>query len=58
MRAYKRQGQIEERIKIIKGPLSIVPNFLRDPKRIASLVFVVIQASKFIPSSSTKPGRL
>ena len=46
MRAYKRQGQIEERIKIIKGPLSIAPNFLRDPKRIASLVFVVIQALK------------
>ena len=46
MQIYKRQGQIEERIKTIKGPLSVAPNFLRDPKRIASLVFVVIQALK------------
>lgn len=43
---YKRQGQIEHRMKVIKGPLHVAPIYLKDPKRIASMFFVIVQALK------------
>lgn len=43
---YKQQSQIEYRMKVIKGPLRVAPILLKDPKRIAALFFVIVQALK------------
>lgn len=43
---YKQQGRIEHRIKAVKGPLHVAPIHLKDPKRIAAMFFVVVQALK------------
>ncbi len=43
---YKQQSQIEHRMKVIKGPLQVAPIYLKDPKRIASLFFIIVQALK------------
>jgi len=46
LHTYKKQTQIEERIKVTKGPLKVAPVYLKDPKRIAALFFIIVQALK------------
>ncbi len=43
---YKKQSRIEDRIKAIKGPLGLSPMFLKLPKHIAALFFIILQALK------------
>lgn len=43
---YKQQGQIEYRIKNIKSMMKVAPVFLKLPKRIKSMFFIIMQALK------------
>lgn len=44
LRLYKEQYRVEQRFGDFKGPLAVSPLFLKDNRRIASLVFVVYLA--------------
>jgi transposase len=44
VRAYKEQIQVERRIGNLKGPLAVAPMFLKNPKRMAGLLYVLIWA--------------
>jgi transposase len=44
VRAYKEQIQVERRIGNLKGPLAVAPLFLKNPKRMAGLLYILIGA--------------
>jgi transposase len=41
---YKEQNQVERRIHHLKGPLAVAPMFLKNPERIAGLMYILIWA--------------
>jgi transposase len=41
---YKEQSQVERRIHHLKGPLAVAPMFLKNPKRIAGLLCILVWA--------------
>lgn len=41
---YKEQSQIERRFHHLKGPLAVAPMFLKNPERIAGLLYILIWA--------------
>lgn len=44
LRTYKGQIQVERRIGNLKGPLAVTPMFLKNPKRMAGLLYILIWA--------------
>jgi transposase len=44
LRTYKGQIQVERRIGNLKGPLAVTPMFLKNPKRMAGLLYVLMWA--------------
>jgi transposase len=41
---YKEQSQVERRFHHLKGPLAVAPMFLKNPERIAGLLYILIWA--------------
>jgi transposase len=41
---YKQQSQVERRFSNMKGPLAVAPMFLKNPKRIAGLLCILVWA--------------
>lgn len=41
---YRDQSKVERRFHYMKGPLAVAPMFLKNPERIAGLLFIVILA--------------
>ncbi len=41
---YKEQSQVERRFHHLKGPLAVAPMFLKNPQRIAGLLYILIWA--------------
>jgi transposase len=41
---YKEQSQVERRFHHLKGPLAVAPMFLKNPERIAGLMYILIWA--------------
>jgi transposase len=41
---YRDQSKIEKRFHHLKGPLAVAPMFLKNPKRIAGMLFIVVMA--------------
>lgn len=41
---YKEQSQVERRIHHLKGPLAVAPMFLKNPERIAGLMYILVWA--------------
>jgi transposase len=44
LRTHKEQIQVERRIGNLKGPLAVAPMFLKNPQRMAGLLFVLMWA--------------
>jgi transposase len=44
LRKYREQIQVERRIGNVKGPLAVAPMFLKNPKRMAGLLYVLVWA--------------
>jgi transposase len=44
LRTHKEQIQVERRIGNLKGPLAVAPMFLKNPKRMAGLLYVLVWA--------------
>jgi transposase len=44
LRTYRGQIQVERRIGNLKGPLAVAPMFLKNPKRMAGLLYVLVWA--------------
>jgi transposase len=44
LRNYKQQSQVERRFGNLKGPLAVAPMFLKNPKRMAGLLCVLVWA--------------
>ncbi len=44
LRTYREQIQVERRIGNIKGPLAVAPMFLKNPKRMAGLLYILVWA--------------
>jgi transposase len=44
LRKYREQSQVERRIGNLKGPLAVAPMFLKNPKRMAGLLFILVWA--------------
>jgi transposase len=44
LRSYKEQIQVERRIGNLKGPLAVAPMFLKNPKRMAGLLYILLWA--------------
>jgi transposase len=44
LRTYRGQIQVERRIGNLKGPLAVAPMFLKSPKRMAGLLYVLVWA--------------
>jgi transposase len=44
LRTYRGQIQVERRIGNVKGPLAVAPMFLKNPKRMAGLLYVLVWA--------------
>jgi transposase len=44
LRTYRGQAQVEKRIGNIKGPLAVAPMFLKNPRRMAGLLYVLVWA--------------
>jgi transposase len=44
LRTYREQIQVERRIGNLKGPLAVAPMFLKNPKRMAGLLYVLVWA--------------
>jgi transposase len=44
LRTYKGQSQVERRFHHLKGPLAVVPMFLKNPERIAGLLCILVWA--------------
>jgi transposase len=44
LRTYKGQIQVERRIGNLKGPLAVTPMFLKNPKRMAGLLYILMWA--------------
>jgi transposase len=44
VRSYKEQIQVERRIGNLKGPLAVAPMFLKNPKRMAGLLYILVWA--------------
>jgi transposase len=44
LRKYREQNQVERRIGNLKGPLAVAPMFLKNPKRMAGLLFILVWA--------------
>jgi transposase len=44
LRTYKGQSRVERRFHHLKGPLAVAPMFLKNPKRIAGLLCVLVWA--------------
>jgi len=44
LRTYKGQIQVERRIGNLKGPLAVTPMFLKNPKRMAGLLYILVWA--------------
>jgi transposase len=42
LRTYKGQIQVERRIGNLKGPLAVTPMFLKNPKRMAGLLYILV----------------
>ncbi len=43
---YKKQGQIEQKIADLKGPLQVAPMYLKKTQRILALFTIIVQALK------------
>jgi transposase len=41
---YKEQSTVERRIHYLKGPLAVAPMFLKNPQRIAGLLYILVWA--------------
>jgi transposase len=41
---YKEQSTVERRIHYLKGPLAVAPMFLKNPERIAGLLYILVWA--------------
>jgi len=41
---YRDQSKVERRFQGMKGPLAVAPMFLKNPERIAGLLFIVVMA--------------
>src|SRR6185436_13102496 len=44
LRTYREQTQVERRIGNLKGPLAVAPMFLKNPKRMAGLLYILVWA--------------
>jgi transposase len=44
LRTYKGQIQVERRIGNLKGPLAVTPMFLKNPRRMAGLLYILVWA--------------
>lgn len=44
LRTYRGQSQVERRIGNLKGPLAVAPMYLKSPKRMAGLLFILVWA--------------
>ena len=44
LRTYRGQIQVERRIGNLKGPLAVAPMFLKNPKRMAGLLYILVWA--------------
>jgi transposase len=44
LRTHKEQIQVERRIGNLKGPLAVAPMFLKNPQRMAGLLFILMWA--------------
>lgn len=44
LRTHKEQIQVERRIGNLKGPLAVAPMFLKNPKRMAGLLYILVWA--------------
>ena len=44
LRTYREQTQVERRIGNLKGPLAVAPMCLKNPKRMAGLLYVLVWA--------------
>jgi transposase len=44
LRKYREQIQVERRIGNLKGPLAVTPMFLKNPKRMAGLLYILVWA--------------
>jgi transposase len=44
LRDYKGQSRVERRFHHLKGPLAVAPMFLKNPERIAGLLFILVLA--------------
>jgi transposase len=44
LRTHKEQIQVERRIGNLKGPLAVAPMFLKNPQRMAGLLFILVWA--------------
>jgi transposase len=44
LRTHKEQIQVERRIGNLKGPLAVAPMFLKNPQRMAGLLFILLWA--------------
>jgi transposase len=44
LRTYREQIQVERRIGNLKGPLAVAPMFLKNPKRMAGLLYILVWA--------------
>lgn len=44
LRTYRTQTRVEQRIHHVKGPLAVAPLFLKNPKRIAGLLCILVWA--------------
>jgi len=44
LRTYRTQTRVEQRIHHVKGPLAVAPLFLKNPKRIAGLLCILMWA--------------
>jgi transposase len=44
LRTYRGQIQVERRIGNLKGPLAVAPMFLKNPRRMAGLLYVLVWA--------------